>query len=709
MDSAISQLFHEWADPTSTPVAVTFPDLCCLLRWYAVFDPRNLTHLDLLALWDLLADDLGLGDDEQVMFEEELFPFLLKKVAAILYDHEPVEEGTNEDWLCEQLLNDLALAAPQFRNPEHERRARDQMRRFFGPVFESENLEAAYDHGGALAAIFTHYVETTTENEDEDEFLSTQRLERMCLDLAVLPTLVTHDTFLQVVHQYGEESYDFGQFVEVFLALLLSCEDEVEMPIVFPGTTTTGVEQTGEAGSKKAGPTVLSGAMSVPELLESLKIPVNAEYEKQQHRLPFLKKLQETEAADDEVAALAALAEADKLFEPLPPACDAVRLGKDDFTEQELAGMPMQPPPIEEVIAKAHAPKAKGKKGKKKKKKGDTPAFPRPEAGTCVWMTKRPLKEPVTKPPQWDLFQTGVSESLASRQKLRSNYVANWLLRPSLIDEPLDRPDEAIFHPSALALVETGSQHRNRGNLHAAFFSFWKALEIERGKLRAGDDKSKPFWEPTYTEQVDVIAILRELIHFVEQPFSAASAGGGGASTALKEVETFLLLSLATIATGLYLDALAVTLAFAVWKKLRNASRELDVLARKQLGTVLFRQGAYKLAARNFLTVVKMQEAMLGDCDVALAASYNNLATAYMHLTPFPRNREAVAYFTLGAKLMKLFAEPTHPGQPVFVRNLERAQEASRGTRFAVKPHLWYISLPGKPAKGKKKGKKKKK
>mmetsp|Transcript_4402 Transcript_4402/g.10771 ORF Transcript_4402/g.10771 Transcript_4402/m.10771 type:complete len:820 (-) Transcript_4402:209-2668(-) len=819
MDGAIASLFHEWADGTASPVSVSFQDLCCLLRWYQVFQQSSagLTHLDAMALWgkleeELLDDPDPLDNDgfaQELFIEEAYFTYLLKRLAALVYA--VPEEGSDDigadDWACEQLLNDLAMAAPTFRNPEQERRARDHMRRFFGPIFELDALEEAYERGAALAAIFTHYGTEPNKLDhrragssafdavvEEQQFLTTEMLERFCLDVKLLPSALTHDTFLQMVHEYGETSLDFGQFVELLIGLLLSCEDE---------------------------------SLSLAEVFEALGIPKNSEYEKNRGVLPFLKKMKTAEEGEDQALAEAALKEMGKMFERLPPAVrggswdlhdqvgaapggtsttsdpnsptgaggagnsgaggeggggpggNNLTVGKMEFTEKELEQMPIQPIPIEEVIAKAHAPKAKGKKGKKKKKKGGEAAFPRPDPGTLVWMRKRAVKPTPKAPPSWDHFPSGIPQPIGfgpSRAKLRNDYVANWLLRPSIIDEPIDvnvllpadvkkktsqttatapaaqqQPHaaaEEVGGPALLfqkevgatvALLEAGAQLRREGNFVHSLLAFYKAFRIQQGKVRvqntAGNEQQAPatFSKPEEHEAgADVGKIMRELVLFVDEQSGdspsgspldhrdfASDAGTSSSQHQHKEQnwplhapgDVYLLLELATLGASLYFGALATALVFKLFKRVRarGGSKQMEILVRKQLGVVLFREKEYELAARNFLTVVKMQEQLLGDCNVELAASYNNLATSYMLLAPAPRNREAVAYLTLAVKLMRLFAVVHHPRQPVFLRNLEKAQEAARGPRFLAKPYLYYISLAGKEKKGKKKGKKKKK
>lgn len=98
-------------------------------------------------------------------------------------------------------------------------------------------------------------------------------------------------------------------------------------------------------------------------------------------------------------------AEADRFLWPLPP---PTGYEARKFTEAELEDMPMQPIPIEEVIAKIHAPKKAGGKKKKKKKKKKSSAedeFPRPPLGSMVWLRKRPLKKEPVIPPQYTMFR----------------------------------------------------------------------------------------------------------------------------------------------------------------------------------------------------------------------------------------------------------------------------------------------------------------
>ncbi|CAD7948935.1 unnamed protein product [Amoebophrya sp. A25] len=792
MDAALTELFHEWADPTSTPVSVSFTDLCCMLRWYQVFDAHSLDHTDIVELWAELENFADFDEEtgESLVIEEYLFPTLIEKVAALVYatrsgagadgaraaSQDAADDGgggksmddalgiaEDNDWMTEQFVNDLALAAPTYRNSDEERRARDQMRRFFAPIFEIDIVDSAYERGVALASIFAHYQKIHTKPsetlgaasrdgaagggkgfknkagaagglsrrgsrgllEDDDyvdadapvAFVSAENLERLCVDIGLLPSVVTHDTFLQIVREYGEENYDFSQFVEVFLALILSCEDET---------------------------------LSVEDVFHRLRIPKNVDYDGR--RLPFLRKLRENEKLEDEERAALVLIEAANLFETLPPPVNR-GIGPHPgsiFSEEELQKMPIQPMPIEEVIAKIHAPKPKGgaKKGKKKKKKkgGDDAGatnFPKVDPGTIVWMNKRPVKPSPNIPARMDFFPRGYNRVEPSRAKIRHDYASNWLLRPVLIEEPVPfpfvaAPSTSIFvsgedgggklapsedrpTPSdassgvaggglsqdCLSFCGAGFQYRNRNNLHAAFFSLWKAFRIYRGTLRPGPDKACPYREPQYSEAFDVPSCLRDLIDTAAGPNVTETVGNADA-------DLFFHLTFASIAVSMCLDALALGLAYHTWKRNRN-SKPRELVAKRQLALILFRQNEYALASRLFLSVVKSQEAALGDCNLELASSYNNLAAAYMMLHPFPRNQEALAYFTLASKLHTLFAplETEDERRTLLRRNLDKAQVAARGRRFEAKPFLWYMSLvsakPKEDKKKKKGGAKKKK
>lgn len=215
-------------------------------------------------------------------------------------------------------------------------------------------------------------------------------------------------------------------------------------------------------------------------------------------------------------------------------------------------------------------------------------------------------------------------------------------------------------------------------------------------------DAEIPFYHPQYIESFCIEGALKEICAHEIPPLLNSSKS----SPPVTELELFIFLNMVSLASVLHLPALALPIAWSLvvtFVQQRAGSNDPTVAqgVLHHLALGFFRGRDYKFAARAFLMVVKNMEKRDG-CSPELGAAYNNVGSCYMMLG---RSREAVAYYTLGGKMLGLFA-PQHPRLGVMQRNLDQARGACFGRALEERPHLWYLSGDGGPKVGKKKKKK---